>query len=1022
MNRRSFLFPVTFILPICAFFVLASMHFISESRCFYIHIPVHATAPVTAKLSADSGHGFDVNRSSEINLPEGRSVVVNFKIHATSLNKVRVQLPANGATLFVLGDTIIGSRAGEGDTIPRNYATLPSTRFQPMGQIYRIVDIGSQRSFATTSQGVAALILDAGSISLPPDYSYLWPRLLAVLAISGALGFGAARAQRSYSLCVNRVIVRVKAFAVEHSITAITAAALLGVIASCYPVVFFGKSFLSPNLGTVLLYDKTPTVPDADPRPSAYEDPLNSDVGAMIWYDQPNSAIQSRALLREREIPLWNRDNWCGVPLLGQGQSMFGDPLHFIVLFANSSAIAWDLKFLLAKFVFAAAIGFATFSLTRHLPTSLFLAFASCFIGFFPFRFNHPAFFSFCYSPLILLCWIRIADSLSRRPAVFWMLGLFVANWMEINSGTVKEAYMLLLSFNATGLLIFLLAKAPTGLKKSKALDLVFVGLAFILATAPFWWTFLDALNKSFTFSDTARVAQVQLRFVIGIFDDLFYREINTNEGFLLPSANLVVLLGCSLTVAYCYFLRSNRALFAIALATVIPFCMVFGIIPPQFIECIPFIGRIVNIHVVFSNVVIVQVILLAGYGIAHFLTAGSVYRRVVGVLIIWAGLASLLCVYFFDVNGVELVLSRTFKIIAAFIITSAAILPVALALTYRFRVCAPIFNQVAAACIFLLLWRHGLGLNTRSEVFDKFVFNPQPRAVLNPVSAALENVRPRTGDAGRIIGFENNLLAGYNDTQDLESISGPDPLEPKPVREMVLASGLECSWLWRITVHPSNLEASRRALDLLNVRYYATLPEQIHTDPPGLEKVASSDLVIYRSNSAWPRAFFTDAILSYSSASDFAELVRTTDGRPFAAVDRSEISAQPVLRGLAGRDVTKRQVVEATNYALTVNHTSFDISAPGAGIVVLSETYFPDDFRASVNGDRANYLRVNYGFKGIQLNGPGAYHITFDYWPKHFTKCLISCAAGFLLLLVWFARAIGPVRSRLATPAIVAY
>src|SRR5256714_13622653 len=133
MNRRSFLFPVTFILPICAFVVLASNHFISESRCFYIHIPVHATAPVTAKLSADSGHGFDINRSSEINLPEGRSVVVNFKIHATNLNKVRLQLPANGATLFVLGDTIIRSRAGEGDTIPRNYATLPSTRFQPMG-------------------------------------------------------------------------------------------------------------------------------------------------------------------------------------------------------------------------------------------------------------------------------------------------------------------------------------------------------------------------------------------------------------------------------------------------------------------------------------------------------------------------------------------------------------------------------------------------------------------------------------------------------------------------------------------------------------------------------------------------------------------------------------------------------------------------------------------------------------------------------------------------------------------------
>src|SRR5205085_2447936 len=123
-----------------------------------------------------------------------------------------------------------------------------------------------------------------------------------------------------------------------------TAAALLGVIASCYPVVFFGKSFLSPNLGTVLLYDKTPTVPGADPRPSAYEDPLNSDVGAMMWQDYPYSVLQSRALSRDGEIPLWNRDNWCGVSLLGQGQSMFGDPVHFIVLAGKGNAIAWDLK------------------------------------------------------------------------------------------------------------------------------------------------------------------------------------------------------------------------------------------------------------------------------------------------------------------------------------------------------------------------------------------------------------------------------------------------------------------------------------------------------------------------------------------------------------------------------------------------------------------------------------------------------------------------------------------------------
>jgi hypothetical protein len=62
-----------------------------------------------------------------------------------------------------------------------------------------------------------------------------------------------------------------------------------------------------------------------------------SDAGAIMWHDVPNSFIQSRALFRDGELPLWNRHNSCGLTLLGQGQSMFGDPLHGIVLFAGAA-------------------------------------------------------------------------------------------------------------------------------------------------------------------------------------------------------------------------------------------------------------------------------------------------------------------------------------------------------------------------------------------------------------------------------------------------------------------------------------------------------------------------------------------------------------------------------------------------------------------------------------------------------------------------------------------------------------
>lgn len=64
---------------------------------------------------------------------------------------------------------------------------------------------------------------------------------------------------------------------------AIIATAALAVTLSCYPVVFFGKSFVSPNNGgTWQLYPQSPFVPgDHD---LTTEDVRSSDVGAVMWH------------------------------------------------------------------------------------------------------------------------------------------------------------------------------------------------------------------------------------------------------------------------------------------------------------------------------------------------------------------------------------------------------------------------------------------------------------------------------------------------------------------------------------------------------------------------------------------------------------------------------------------------------------------------------------------------------------------------------------------------------------------
>src|SRR5437773_552450 len=274
--------------------------------------------------------------------------------------------------------------------------------------------------------------------------------------------------------------------------------ATASVVLSCYPVVFFAKSFLSPNnhSGTFLLYGRMPTVPGYNDTTTDNE--IGADLGAPMWYSWPTSVVESRALLKYHDLTLWNRFASTGVPLLGQGQSMLADPLHLLVLLTNGSAGWWDLKYVLAKFLFAFSIGLCVLTATKHAPAAAIMAASSPFIGFFCYRYAHPAFFSFCYAPLILLCWLKFIEAPRGARSATWLGAMAVANWMVMNSGTVKEAYVLLLAMNFCGLLCLLFTPSA-GDKSVKLLQVLFLQATFVLIAMPIWLTFLRALKKSWT-------------------------------------------------------------------------------------------------------------------------------------------------------------------------------------------------------------------------------------------------------------------------------------------------------------------------------------------------------------------------------------------------------------------------------------------------------------------------------------------------------------------------------------------
>ena len=294
--------------------------------------------------------------------------------------------------------------------------------------------------------------------------------------------------------------------------------------------------------------------------------------------------------------------------------------------------------------------------------------------------------------------------------------------------------------------------------------------------------------------------------------------------------------------------------------------------------------------------------------------------------------------------------------------------------------------------CVILMLWRHGL--HAERIAFESHVIRPPLRTDLHARSPAIEFMQAaHAREPARGYGLHNNFFMGWTGIYGLEAINSPDALMNPRVHELVALSGRTRGMTWDFSVPPENIREVQPFFDALNVRYYL---DRGHDPAPlrrTLELIQSLDLDIWESRSAWPRAFFTDRVTVYDDAADLMKKIKTGDGRPFAAVQRSDVGVlPPVPTELAGRRVSA-----ATNYHLTENTTAFSVHADAPGVVVLSETYWPGDFRAEVNGKKVPVLRLNHAFKGVAVSAPGDYRVAFRYVPRNFPRNLILCGVGAL-------------------------
>jgi hypothetical protein len=810
--------------------------------------------------------------------------------------------------------------------------------------------------------------------------------------------------RRRASVDIRAIAHRLASWSSARPRTTLFAIAALAVAVSCHPVLFFGRSFVSPNNGVLCLYDVHPTLPGAPATP--FNSWNGSDINATMWAHLPYSVVAHDAVFRDHQLPLWNRFVMSGLTLLGQGQSMIGDPLYWLTVCANGAAWAWDTRFLLSKLLFSWGLGLVVWRSVRHLGIASLLAFSSSFLGFFSFRFNHPAFFSLAYAPWILLCWLDLATATTPRRAGAAALALVAANWLEFNSGTAKEAAMLLLALNAAGALGVLFRPGSVGAHVKKLGFAAVSCTLFLAVSAPLWIVFLDALESGYTIYDQPQANQISPALLIGLFDDLFFRQLMEKEWHVDPSLNFLFLLGLSWAIPGVRTWIDDPTAKACLIVSIGALALAFGVVPPAWIESVPFIKNIVHVDDTFITVAIVPLCVLAGFGFRNCLEkmrAPHAWRSDWRItLILLGGLAAL---YIGGVQAVPtaqgfgLQLARPTAFSPFFIAYALALFAATATLPWLARVVSTGHGATASAalaaalCLVVLHFRHGQWLDNK---FGAYVVNPRARVDLQAASPAVDFLHHQQDGPARVMGFGQILRPGFNIVLKLETPTGSDAVASRALGQWSEAAGLGAIALWWPTVSKQNIAALRPIYDALNVRYYLGSIADADHPAPGLEKIASFDLDVFESKTAWPRAFFTDHLGQYDDVRTLLHDVSTGDGRPFASIRRGDPAA-PSLLG----DQASRRIVPAHDYHLTTNNTAFTIDAPAAGVAVLNESFIPDNFRALVNGHPVPFFRVNHISKGVSLPGPGTYAVEFQYWPRPLTPALWISAAALAVLIL---------------------
>jgi hypothetical protein len=785
---------------------------------------------------------------------------------------------------------------------------------------------------------------------------------------------------------------RVSEWSTQHPILAIMLISLLAVIINCYPVIFCGRSYVSPTCVGWLVYDWSPPLPGMNPARRVSQH--GSDTAAMMLWGVPVGFIESRSLLEHGELPLWNRYSHAGDTLIGQNETMLGDPLQLIVILGRGSAGAWDVKFVVAKFLFCVGFGLLILRLLGSCQLSLIYAALAAYCGAFFFINNHLVFFVFCYVPWILLSALGWLDLRSRRH-VCWGVVWLLVNFACFNAGHVEVAVVLIGGLNLTAFAYTLIRHRNVAGLTTVIGRMILGAILFLGLTAPMWMSFLAALDGAYSVHSEVRVVQLSIANLPGVFDDLFYLLLRMDDAYaaIAPGTSFLVLAGCSLSALNWRQLKEDLFFWVNTGAILLWSGCVFGWIPASVLAAVPWLNRVGHIYTDISYLLVIHLTIQSAYGF-KCLAKERDFRRV-AVDFLWTG---------FIFGGIFLAycFGNTHRPIPwnYFLCAGAGGIGAPLLFTYLRSRSRPI-PAIGWAGIVILGFIPHFRFGLYSFGNENLLMLPGPRVVLNAPSQAIDRIQADKSGPFRVVGFGLNFCGDYPAVYGIEDIRSCAPLSNGRYIDLIRKfPGVKFDRDWVIEL--TDLVAAQPLLNLLNVKYLLVQPNtQVDIEKGvGFRIADRSDFLVLENLQAWPRAFFTDKIVTNASTEEFIKQLWKSGKQPIVALSQDEMKKLPGLQPL---EATKQAtMVPATNYRLLPNSTTFDVRAPSAGVVCLTEGQ-ARDFTVKANNERKEVLTVNCAFKGVYLDQPGDYHIEFVYRPHYWSlACTVFwiSACGVIVLV----------------------